>query len=161
MRRTFLRRLLLGFTVAAALAVSGTALAGIIRSWSVVFTGSTPFTGTAPSATQCAYQRDGTDTTGLRLSDCSSYYVCAAAASGQTLSGAGTLSAYFHDEVTPSWTRASGSDETIPAAASGNRYYCFPQRVTQVSSAGCGYWIPTGVTTSGGSAMTVFARCTK
>lgn len=134
------------------------AIAGVVRSWAVTTTSTSPFTGTVPTAA-CAATRTGTSATGLLLQECQAYYVCAEAASGQTLSGAGSLDAYFFDPEDEVQTREPGADEDLAADCAGNRRCCFPQREVKQASAGCAYWNPSGVTTSGGVTVRVFARC--
>lgn len=163
MRRSFLRVL----PVLLVLGVAVPAIADIARSFSVTTTSTSPFSGTAPTTTTCAQARTGTDATGLRLDECKAYYVCVVAAAAQTLSGGGTISAYFEDPIEAAnagagaWARNDGADETIGSAASGKLRYCFPQRKVEQGTPGCGFWAPSGVTTSGGTTVTVFARCIK
>jgi hypothetical protein len=142
----------------AVLGLAATAYASVIRSWSVVTTSTTPFSGTVPTA-DCGQARSGTASTGLWLASCTAYYVCIEAASGQTLSGAGSLRAEFWDPELGAQTRAGGSDETLDSTASGVRRFCFPQHRLEPGSTGCGYWTPVAVTTSGGATVTTSARC--
>lgn len=137
------------------------AYAGIVQAWTVTTTSTSPFTGDVPT-TACNTAETFSATTGLALKNCKAYYVCIAAASGQTLSGAGTLQAYYFEPVTPGpeWMRASGGDESVPAAAASLRFWCGPRRdIVGGGSSGCGYWVPAAVTTSGGTTVQVFARC--
>lgn len=140
------------------------ATAGVIRSFAVTTTSTSPFSGTAPTTTDCAEARTGTSTTGLWLAGCSAYYVCIEAAASQTLSGAGYLRADYWDPEASGgpaseWSRASQSDETLDSNAASLRRFCFPSRAVPAGSAGCGFWTPVGVTTSGGTTVTVTARC--
>jgi hypothetical protein len=155
--RKHLGKLVVGLAVAA---LAMPALAGVIRKWEVTTTSTSPFTGTVPTA-DCDFKASGISTLGLNLVDCSGYYVCIAAAAGQTLSGAGTLEAYFFEEEPgeSEQMRERGADEILDSEASGEKEHCFSQRALQPGSVGCGFWNPVGVTTSGGTTVKTFARC--
>lgn len=118
-----------------------TTLSGKVRRVSTATTcAGSPCSGAAPSAAS-----DGISlqyATGLRLRLC--------ADSGQTLSGAGTLSAYVRDETDGIWTRVPALDKTVPASASGLRCVGWDENVVQLPY-GAAVYVATGVTLSGGN----------
>lgn len=86
-----------------------------------------------------------TEARGLRVSVC--------AATGQTLSGAGTLKAWY---LNPSglWNRNSALDLSIPATASGIRCWAFPDMAVLVRT-GRALFATDSVTVSGGTTVIV------
>lgn len=143
----------------ALLVLASTAYAIVARSFAVTTTSTSPFSGTAPSSTDCAETRTGTATTGLWLAGCTAYFVCIEAASGQTLSGAGSVRAEFWDPEDSEWHRSGQADETLDSTAASLRRFCFPSRPLPAGSVGCYFGTPVSVTTSGGTTVITTARC--
>lgn len=98
-----------------------------------------------------------TPSASLKLLGLSGFRVTVCAESGQTLSGAGTLSIYMLDELSGLVTRNPGLDMSV--TASGNRCQTFPDLVV-AGSRGDGWMIAaaTGITVSGGTTVTVRYR---
>jgi len=99
-------------------------------------------------------------TDGASLRSASGWDVYVSADAGQTLSGAGSLLAYWFSNTTSLWYRAPEFDIAIPAAAATNRGY-YPLAGSPgkgipviVQSGRIGY-TPSGVTISSGG-VTVF-----
>jgi len=98
---------------------------------------------------------DAAATDGASLRSASGWDVYVEADSGQTLSGAGTLQAYWYSDNQARWMRAPDFDITIPAAAASNRgYYALAGSPGKgipvlVQSGRIGY-APNGVTVSSG-----------
>lgn len=151
-----------------ALAAGGLAYAGALRRWAISTAGGSPWTASAPS-TDCNFSEVGTGSgaggapktfaTGLNLSGCKSIYVCVSAPSGQTLSGGGSLDAYYFDPELSEWAREKDGDWSITVAAGTEREQCFSIREIFGTGYGCGYWRPNGVTGSGGTTLTTTATC--
>jgi hypothetical protein len=108
--------------------------------------------GVAASATQ-AFDAAATD--GASLRSASGWDVYVEADSGQTLSGTGTLQAFWFSDNQQRWMRAPDFDITVPASAASNRgYYALagsPGKGIPVLVQGgrIGY-APNGVTVSSG-----------
>jgi hypothetical protein len=84
-------------------------------------------------------------TEGLKLDNMQGYSVTACAASGQTLSGAGTLTAYVYDETVAVWSRIPELDLTV----SGTPGRCITFLGVWVAAPrGRVAYAPTGVTAS-------------
>lgn len=116
-------------------------LPGRVRRFPATTTcGSTTCSGTAPSAASDGVSLQAA--TGLRLRLC--------ADSGQTLSGAGTLSAYVRDETDGLWTRVPALDKTVPGGASGLRCVGWDENSVLLPY-GATVYIPASVTVSGGN----------
>lgn len=124
-----------------ALVADAQTLPGRVRRFSATTTcGSTTCSGTAPSA---ASDGVGLQTgTGLRIRLC--------ADSGQTLSGAGTLSAYVRDETDGLWSRVPALDKTVPGGASGLRCVGWDENAVLLPY-GATVYVPASVTVSGGN----------
>src|SRR5512134_3082044 len=87
-------------------------LGGIVRRVAATTScGSTTCSGSAPTGS----------TDGASLQQATAIRVRLCAASGQTLSGAGTLAVYVRDETDGLWARVAALDKTVPASASGLR----------------------------------------
>lgn len=115
-------------------------LTGIGRSVKSVQTTS----DSAPSA--------GTD--GMSLQSVAGFKVTLEADSGQTLSGAGTLTCFTWDDLIAGWARYSDGDITVPAAVASNRRYgAVPFQV--LAPRGRIAFITSGITVSGGS-LTIY-----
>lgn len=85
---------------------------------------------------------------GLRVTLC--------AASGQTLSGSGTLRArYLSPKAGSRWAKGGGRDLVIPSAAAGASCWTFDDMDITVDS-GRALWIADGVTASGGSTCILY-----
>ena len=95
-------------------------------------------TGSAPSGA----------TDGQPVGDLIAVTVVAAADSGQTLSGAGTLQAYIYDASTGLWSRMPGADLSVTSSAV--RSMAFQALDVLGGRAGRVKWVPTGVTISSG-----------
>lgn len=123
------------------LLASAQTLPGRVRRFPAATTcGSTTCSGSAPSAASDGVALQAA--TGLRLRLC--------ADSGQTLSGAGTLSAYVRDETDGLWTRVPALDKTVPASASGLRCVGWDENAVLLPY-GATVYVPAGVTVSGGN----------
>lgn len=122
------------------------------RRWAV----SQNLTGTAPASDCNPSEVGSTKSTGLSLAGLQQYYVCVQANSGQTLSGAGTLKAYFWDPDLSEWAHEKDGDLAITVAAAADREQCFPARPV-VGGYGCAYYVPDAVTVSGGTTVLVTA----
>ena len=122
--------------------------------------------GTVPGGTTVAQSRKGVCASGTQAFDAatgdgaslrsaSGWDVYVEADSGQTLSGAGTLQAYWWSDVTSRWYRAPDFDITVPAGAASNRGY-FPlagspgKGVPVIVQSGRIGYAPNGVTVSSG-----------
>lgn len=106
---------------------------------------------TAPSAdpNTTAPAKPGTLVQGCRF-----YTVTIGAPSGQTLSGAGSIDMYFWSySGLNAWVKTADS-ETVPSAASGLQYWRFTGHTCNPFP---GWLVPVanGVTTSGGSTLTI------
>jgi hypothetical protein len=88
---------------------------------------------------------------GQALSAAKGLRVTVCAAAGQTLSGAGTLRAWYYGAV---WGRNSALDQAVPAAAAGVRCWTFPDLQVHVR-AGRVLFAADSVTVSGGTTVTV------
>lgn len=115
------------------------------QTFTAVFAGSSPLSPAAPS--------DSSD--GQQLPGLGAITVVVSADSGQTLSGAGTLQAYFEDDSLPGrFIRAAWADLTI--TASGVRDQAFtPYAVATPRGNGKFMWVPNAATFSGGAGLTV------
>lgn len=108
----------------------------------------------ACSAGTCARASDpSTATEGMYLGDISHFRVSICAASGQTLSGAGTLQAWRYDTRNGIWERNNDLDQTVDG--SGKRCQAFPDFTVGVHNADRVLFAASGVTVSGGSAVDV------
>lgn len=84
-------------------------------------------------------------TQGLKLDNMQGLVVTACAASAQTLSGAGTLTAYVYDDTFAVWSRLTDLDLTV----SGTPGRCLSFAGIWVAAPrGRVAWVPTGVTAS-------------
>jgi len=92
---------------------------------------------------------------GASLSGVDGYRVSICAASAQTLSGAGTMQGWWCDSVSSLCYRNTGLDQTV--SASGVRCATFPDfKVSDITSNfDSVVFASSGVTVSGGSALTV------
>lgn len=129
--------------------------------WSDVGSGSVVPGGGSAAVSRAGVAADGTEafdaaaTDGASLRSASGWDVYVEADSGQTLSGAGTLQAYWYSDNQARWMRAPDFDITIPAGAASNRGY-YPLAGSPgkgipviVQSGRIGY-APSGVTVSSG-----------
>lgn len=108
---------------------------------------STTCSGTAPSGA----------TAGAPIAQATAVLVRVCADESATLSGAGSLQAYFRDETDGLWSRAPGLDKALSAADSGERCATFPGTEVHVSY-GRLSWVPSGVTLSTGDlTVTLYA----
>jgi hypothetical protein len=134
--------------VALALLVASSAQAqttsGQYRKWSE----SQALTRAAP--TNSCYA--DTSPEGMDLRNVRGYRVIIEAASGQTLSGGGTLHAYVYSPVVSAWIRNNDLDLTVDA--SSVRRQIFPDLETKVR-AGCVLYATSSVTVSSGT-VTVY-----
>lgn len=89
---------------------------------------------------------------GMDLRNVRGFRVIIEAASGQTLSGGGTLQAYVYSPATASWIRNNDLDLTVDA--SSVRRQVFPDLETKVRS-GCVLFATSSVTVSSGT-VTVY-----
>jgi hypothetical protein len=109
-------------------------------------------TGTAPTAWESSNAFNLMNVDGYRIRVC--------APSGQTLSGAGTLQIYTASTVDGAISRNPSIDETVSVTATSCtgaacRCQTFPDR-EQVAQQGGRLWaVPSGVTVSGGTTVTV------
>jgi hypothetical protein len=97
---------------------------------------------------------------GLRMEDVMGYRVTLCAESGQTLSGAGEVHAYWLDDNTGLVTRTEEADEIVSVGAtscSGSACRCqtFLSRPNTVQMGGVLWYTTSGVTVSGGTTATV------
>ena len=106
---------------------------------------SSPCSGTAPSA----------DTDGRSIAQSRSVSIRLCAASGQTLSGGGTLDVYAWDEDDELWAISPELAITVPAAASGQRCAIVMTDAEVLLGFGRVAVVPNAVTFSGGSSLAV------
>lgn len=111
-----------------------------------------PTTRAAPSATPV----DGTVNSGMKLNAVVGAYVSLCAASGQTLSGAGSLNAYYYDPGAALWMRDPDLDLSVSVGATscaGAACRCQVWPDFAISSAKLGYvlYATNGITVSGGT----------
>jgi hypothetical protein len=92
-------------------------------------------------------------TQGMVLDGITGYRVTVCAASGQTLSGAGALNAYYWNPVVSAWARVPALD--IAVGASSVRCEGFGDLQTFVAR-GRVFYAATGVTVSSGTTVTVY-----
>lgn len=119
------------------------------RRWSQ----SQTLTQAAPSATCTGASTSAT--CGLDLATLKGYRVCVQVAipASQTLSGAGSLQAYYYDYDLAAWARSDTSlDFTV--SASGVAQACSPDYAV-LAQKGRVYYAATGVTVSAGTTVTV------
>ena len=134
--------------------------------WTSVTTGATAPGGAFVAVSRKGVAADGTEafdaaaTDGASLRSASGWDVYVEADASQTLSGAGTLLAYWYSDNQARWFRAPDFDITVPAAAASNRGY-YPLAGSPgkgipviVQSGRIGY-APNGVTVSSG-AVTIY-----
>lgn len=137
-----LSRLSLLLVLAAGVAWAGT------RVWSI----SQNLTGTAPSADCSSSDRSTTNSTcGFDVTGMKAVRICAQAASGQTLSGAGAVNVWVYNIRTNSW----GLDQEMQLAVNAvgtPRMQCWTRDVTV--PIGRLYPVPSGITVSGGTTVT-------
>jgi hypothetical protein len=100
--------------------------------------------------TRVAPTTDATE--GLNLDGLKGFRVCVAAASAQTLSGAGTLDAYLYDYNTARWAINPGL--ALTQSTSGVRDRCFPDQRVSVPT-GRVLYAANGITVSGGTTVVV------
>jgi hypothetical protein len=91
-------------------------------------------------------------TQGLRLDNLQGYFVTIGAASGQTLSGAGSLLCYVYDDTIAAWARLPELDITVGTASV--RYLSFAA-VWVAAPRGRVAYVPSSVTASSNS-VTVY-----
>lgn len=91
-------------------------------------------------------------TEGMLLTRVAGYRVSICAASGQTLSGAGSLQAYYFDPAREVWIRNPTLDRSV--TVSGSRCQAFPDATTLVRF-GRVLYATSSVTVSGGTTVTV------
>lgn len=111
-----------------------------------------PTTRAAPSAAPV----DGTVNSGMKLNYVTGAYVSLCAASGQTLSGAGTLAAYYYDTSVALWMRNPDLDLTVSVTATscgGSPCRCqiWPDFPVDSSKGGYVLFATTGITVSAGT----------
>jgi len=103
----------------------------------------------------------GTDPTaitqGTNLRGIAGYQIVLCAATGNTLSGAGTLQADYWDEAIAEWMPAPAFDYALSARNAGKRCAVFPN-VAQAVSYGRIRFTPKGITVSGGTTVTIHYR---
>jgi hypothetical protein len=105
-----------------------------------------PVTGAAPTAV------DGTD--GQPVQDFCAITVVAQVASGQTLSGAGTLQCYVFDPVVALWARRVEADLAVNVTIATTRQQCWNVEIK--APRGQYYkWVPNAVTFAGGGSAGV------
>ena len=95
-------------------------------------------------------------TEGMSLVRVSGFRVILSAASGQTLSGAGSLDCYLWDDTNSAWIRNPDLDIDLAAAHSGVRRVVFPDQEVTVPY-GRVLYAANGITVSGGT-LTVEIR---
>lgn len=100
-------------------------------------------TGTAPTGMN----------EGMTLYGVVAYRLSVCAASGQTLSGAGTLQAYRYDSAENQWIRNKGLDQTVNASAV--QCQTFPDVAVSGGQLGRIRFVASSVTVSGGSTLDV------
>lgn len=104
------------------------------------------------SAGSCTGTAPTTQYEGMGLYGVTSYRLTACAASGQTLSGAGTLQAYGFNSAENVWVRNPGLDQSV--TASGKQCQAFPDFLVGIQY-GRVRFVSSGVTVSGGSTLDV------
>lgn len=87
---------------------------------------------------------------GASLRNTKAFRVSLHAASGQTLSGAGTLKCYLWQDENARWAPNSDLDLTVPAGAASLRDWVFPDQQVMVAK-GSVLYACSSVTVSGGS----------
>lgn len=110
-----------------------------------------PLTRTAPSAVPV----DGTVGSGMKLTYVTGAWISVCAASGQTLSGAGTLDAYFFDPAAGLWMRNDDLDLSVTVTAATYRCQVWPDFAVSASKAGYVLYATNGITVSGGTTVVV------
>lgn len=95
------------------------------------------------------------DTEGLPLGSVDAAALVLEAASGQTLSGGGTMKCYYYDPSVAAWVRAPDADLTMPSGTSGQRRITF-QGLAVVGKRGRILYAPSSVTVSGGATVKVY-----
>ncbi len=111
---------------------------------SETFGTTSPVTGAAPTLAA----------DGQLLADLDAITVQVAAASGVTLSGAGTLQCYVYDPVVALWARMPAFDQSVTGTT---RIMAFPAYEVIAPRGARIKWVPSGVTFSAGSAgVTVY-----
>jgi hypothetical protein len=111
-----------------------------------------PTTRAAPSATPV----DGTVGSGMKLPSVTGAFVSLCAASGQTLSGAGSLAAYYYDPAAALWMRDPDLDLDVDLTATscgGSPCRCrvWPDFPVPANKAGYVLFATDGITVSGGT----------
>lgn len=109
------------------------------------------------TANESAFASNTSAASGWMFSSCSrgiTFFACAD--SGQTLSGAGTLTVYTYNVVAALW--GAYPDQNMTATASGQRCQQFDAKWTAVTSPGRIAVLPIGVTVSGGG-LTIYSEC--
>lgn len=115
-----------------------------------------PLTRAAPSAAPV----DGTVGSGMKLNSIVGGWIELCAASGQTLSGAGTLDAYYYDLAAALWFRNPLLDLAVSVTATscaGSPCRCqiFPDLPVAAVKGGYILYATNGVTVSGGTTVVV------
>lgn len=116
----------------------------------------TSSTAQACSAGVCTRAADPTaNTEGMNLAGVAGYRLKICAASGQTLTGAGTMKAWTYDADEGVWTRGKDLDQAV--TESTKRCQTFPDFVVPVHSDRV-LFAASGVTVSGGAGLDVLLR---
>jgi hypothetical protein len=115
-----------------------------------------PLTRAAPSATPV----QGTVGAGMALSQVAGAWISVCAASGQTLSGAGTLDAYYYDPYAALWMRDPDLDLTVTVTATscgGSPCRCqvWPDFQIGAGKGGTVLFATKSITVSGGTTVVV------
>lgn len=104
----------------------------------------------ACSAGTCNGTAPSTSLEGMSLSGVSGYRLTVCAASGQTLSGAGSMQSYAWNSAEQLWARDPGLDQNV--TASGKQCQTFPDFKTGLQYDRVRF-VASGVTVSGGSTL--------
>jgi hypothetical protein len=104
-----------------------------------------------------------TDSEGIALGHAQSMNVSIEADASQTLSGAGTLEAWFQEPQTSAWCRAKDFDITTNVSAVRRATFIGPSAgigVPVIYRGGRFVWVPNGVTVSSGG-LTIYINATQ
>lgn len=151
-----MKRAILMFAMAlafffATVVYSQTPPGNVLRATKVVSCVGSPCTGSAPSA----------NTDGATLAQMRAIAIRLCAASGQTLSGAGTLEVYFMDEVDELWSIVPELELTVDASAASKRCTMVLSDREMPLGTGRVAVVPSAVTLSGGDLTITYMRRTK
>lgn len=115
--------------------------------------------GTCTTAAPSGAITDGqTGAPGRNLLGVRGFHLQVCAASGQTLSGAGTLDGYWYsyNSANPiAWAYSVAVSQTITSAWTGKRCAVFPTSRTSDGGLGSLYIAANGITVSGGASITI------